>query len=58
MGVMIEGVWHMGEPASGSANDGIYRRSVSNLRNWITPNGAPGSDGEGGFEAESGRYHL
>ncbi len=58
MGVMIEGVWHTDEPASGSANDGKYRRSVSNFRNWITPDGARGPDGEGGFAAESGRYHL
>ena len=55
---MIEGVWHTDEPASGLANDGKYRRSVSNFRNWITPDGAPGPGGEGGFEAESGRYHL
>jgi len=58
MGVMIEGVWHSDEPASGSADDGKYCRSVSSFRNWITPDGAPGPEGEGGFAAESGRYHL
>ncbi|MBT5674307.1 MAG: glutathione S-transferase family protein [Rhodospirillaceae bacterium] len=59
MGVMIEGVWHAEEPASGSADDGKYRRSVSAFRNWVTPDGAPGGEGcVGGFAAEAGRYHL
>ena len=53
MGVMIEGVWHSDEPASGSADDGKYCRSVSSFRNWITPDGAPGPKGEGGFAAEN-----
>ena len=59
MGVMIEGMWHVDEPASGSVDDGNYRRNVSTFRNWITPDGAPGVDGgAGGFAAEPGRYHL
>jgi putative glutathione S-transferase len=58
MGVMIEGVWHAEEPPSGSADDGKYRRSASIFRNWITPDGAPGESGEGGFKAVPGRYHL
>ena len=59
MGVMIDGVWHAEEPVSGSADDGIYRRSVSSFRNWITQDGAPGTDdSDGGFAAEAGRYHL
>lgn len=59
MGMMIEGVWHVEEPASGSADDGKYRRTVSSFRNWITPDGAPGGeDCAGDFQAEAGRYHL
>ena len=58
MGLMIEGKWHVEEPASGSADDGKFRRTVSSFRNWVTPDGAPGLSGEGGFAAEAGRYHL
>ncbi|MBC7157343.1 MAG: glutathione S-transferase family protein, partial [Rhodobacteraceae bacterium] len=32
--------------------------TTAGFRNWITPNGAPGPSGEGGFAAASGRYHL
>jgi putative glutathione S-transferase len=28
------------------------------FRNWVTPDGAPGATGDGGFAAEPGRYHL
>jgi putative glutathione S-transferase len=37
---------------------GSFIRSASKFRNWITPDGAPGPSGEGGFPAEAGRYHL
>ncbi len=37
---------------------GQFDRVESKFRNWITPNGLPGPSGEGGFTAESGRYHL
>src|SRR5690606_23761882 len=30
----------------------------SAFRNWVTSDGSPGPTGEGGFAAESGRYHL
>jgi len=33
-------------------------RSNAVFRNWITPDGSPGPSGEGGFAAESGRYHF
>ena len=33
-------------------------RADARFRNWITPDGAPGPTGEGGFKAEPGRYHL
>ncbi|MGD8483818.1 MAG: glutathione S-transferase family protein [Thioalkalispiraceae bacterium] len=38
--------------------DGKFDRMESTFRNWITPDGAPGISGEGGFKAEPGRYHL
>lgn len=37
---------------------GEFVRSVSDFRNWVTKDGSPGSSGEGGFVAETGRYHL
>jgi putative glutathione S-transferase len=37
---------------------GAFKRQESQFRNWVTPDGAPGPTGEGGFAAESGRYHL
>jgi putative glutathione S-transferase len=42
--------------ATGSA--GQFVRKASAYRNWITPDGAPGPSGDGGFRAEPGRYHL
>jgi len=41
-----------------SASDGRFVRHPSSFRNWITADGAPGPSGDGGFKAESGRYHL
>ena len=37
---------------------GEFVRSVSDFRNWVTSDGSAGPSGEGGFAAESGRYHL
>ena len=38
--------------------DGEFVRQDSQFRNWVTADGRPGPSGEGGFPAESGRYHL
>ena len=40
------------------SDDGEYVRKDSQFRNWITADGQAGLSGEGGFEAESNRYHL
>jgi putative glutathione S-transferase len=57
MGVMVEGVWRKDDDFPADAT-GRFTRPASPLRNWITPNGAPGPSGRGGFAAEPGRYHL
>lgn len=38
--------------------NGEYKREDSVFRNWITPDGAQGITGDGGFKAEENRYHL
>jgi glutathionyl-hydroquinone reductase len=56
MGQLVDGTWAAGQRPI--APDGEFRRPVTVFRNWITPDGAPGPSGSGGFAAESGRYHL
>ena len=57
MGVLVDGVWH-DKGYDQEKNQGRFERDASKFRNWITPDGAPGPSGEGGFAAETGRYHL
>ncbi len=57
MGHLVDGVWH-DEWYDTSGTGGAFRRSTAGHRNWITPDGAPGPSGNGGFAAASGRYHL
>jgi glutathionyl-hydroquinone reductase len=47
--------WH---PVQTTDDNGGFVRQISGFRNWITPDGAPGPTGEGGFKAEPDRYHL
>jgi putative glutathione S-transferase len=57
MGLLINGKWH-DQWYDTKSSGGKFVRSESQFRNWVTPDGAPGSTGKGGFQAESGRYHL
>jgi len=57
MGYAEDGVWHTGWYDTKS-HGGRFQRTVTRFRNWITPDGAPGPSGEGGFPAEAGRYRL
>ncbi len=57
MGVLVDGKWTE-RGAAVRQSDGRFVRSKTQFRNWITPDGAPGPTGRGGFKAESGRYHL
>jgi len=57
MGQLIDGVWSDVWYDTKSTG-GRFKRSEAQFRNWITSDGAPGPSGEGGFMAESGRYHL
>ena len=57
MGLLIEGewkdVWYDTKPSKGQ-----FVRAQSSFRNYVTMDGSAGPSGQGGFSAESGRYHL
>ena len=57
MGQLVDGKWQT-EWYDTTASGGAFKRSTAGFRNWITPDGAPGPSGQGGFAAQSGRYHL
>ena len=57
MGLLVDGVWQ-DKWYDTASTGGRFQRSTTAWRNWMTPDGAPGPSGTGGFKAESGRYHL
>ncbi|MGC3938781.1 glutathione S-transferase family protein [Roseobacter sp. EG26] len=57
MGLLVDGVWQDTWYDTKSTG-GKFKRSEAGFRNWITTDGSEGPTGEGGFAAESGRYHL
>ena len=57
MGLLVDGIWR-DQWYDTKSSGGRFQRSTTSWRNWVTPDGAPGPTGEGGFAAESGRYHL
>lgn len=57
MGVLVNGQWH-DQWYDTESTGGEFKREAAQLRNWITADGRAGPTGEGGFKAESGRYHL
>ncbi|WOJ89581.1 glutathione S-transferase family protein [Methylocapsa polymorpha] len=57
MGLLVDGVWRDHWYDTGKTG-GRFERDAAKFRNWITPDGAPGPSGQGGFKAEAGRYHL
>jgi len=57
MGLLIDGKWH-DKWYDTDKTGGKFEREAARFRNWVTADGSPGPDGEGGFKAEAGRYHL
>jgi glutathionyl-hydroquinone reductase len=57
MGRLERGEWVTGK-ADFAGEDGRFHRGTTTFRNWVTADGSPGPSGDGGFKAESGRYHL
>jgi len=58
MGLLVDGVWRDDSFDKARMQDGRFNRPTTKFRNWVTPDGSPGPSGQGGFAAESGRYHL
>ena len=57
--MLVNGKWTRAwDPVQKADEKGRFLRQVSSFRNWITPDGAPGPTGAGGFKAEAGRYRL
>ena len=57
MGELVRGIWRDQRPAGEEAR-GRFIRGEAHFRSWVTPDGAAGPTGRGGFRAEPGRYHL
>jgi glutathionyl-hydroquinone reductase len=55
MGLLVNGAWQ--EDISRTSN-GRFVRPTTSFRNFVSADGSAGPTGEGGFPAESGRYHL
>lgn len=57
MGLLVDGKWQ-DRWYDTDKTGGAFKRTEAGFRNWITADGSAGHSGEGGFKAESGRYHL
>ncbi len=57
MGLLQNGKW-VDQWYDTQESNGEFKRQDSVFRSWVTVDGSAGSSGEGGFQAESGRYHL
>jgi putative glutathione S-transferase len=57
MGRLENGEWVAKRDAVTDA-EGRFQRGTTSFRNWVTGDGSAGPSGDGGFRAESGRYHL
>ncbi len=57
MGRMIDGRWHAGK-VTDDARGGSFERQDAGFRDWVTADGGQGPDGQQGWPAAAGRYHL
>jgi len=57
MGLLIDGQWH-DRWYDTDKSGGRFVREDARFRHWVTADGAPSPDGEGGFAAAPDRYHL
>ncbi|GAA5317513.1 MAG: glutathione S-transferase family protein [Candidatus Pelagadaptatus aseana] len=57
MGLLQQGKW-VDQWYDTKHSGGEFRRQESRFRHWLTADGGPGPQGQTGFKAEKGRYHL
>lgn len=57
MGLLVDGKW-LDRWYDTEKSGGKFEREAARFRNWITADGRAGESGGGGFQAQSGRYHL
>lgn len=57
MGLLQAGKW-VDQWYETKNNQGEFKRQASAFRHWLTKNGDIGPEGQTGFKAEKGRYHL
>ncbi len=57
MGLLVDGIWQ-DRWYDTKSTGGAFKRTTAQFRNWITADGSAGPSGRGGFQADSGRYHL
>lgn len=57
MGLLVDGKWQ-DKWYDTKTSGGRFVRQDATFRNWVTADGSAGPSGQGGFKAESGRYHL
>lgn len=57
-GFLKNGEWISGDDEGFADEDGSFKRTTSEFRDWITPDGSPGPDGQDAVKAEPGRFHL
>ncbi len=57
MGLLVNGKWQDRWYDTASTGGRFVRKDAA-FRNWVTPDGAAGPSGAGGFKAEAGRYQL
>ena len=57
MGLLVDGKWQ-DKWYDTKKTGGRFVRSESQFRGWVTADGSSGPEGQTGFEAEVGRYHL
>jgi len=57
--MLVDGKWaDAWQPVQATDAKGGFVRQISSFRSWVTPDGAAGPTGEGGFRAKRARYHL
>lgn len=55
-GQLVDGQWKSQE--NFADEDGSFKRQSTSFRDWVTPDGSPGPDGQRAVKAEKDRFHL